>query len=134
MLIELLTFSYLASDNLNMFRSLPILNLVILAGIVTGCSHIHYKSEGKIPVKVSRSSEHDQIFETTGSVGFYLFGYLPPHQTVAIDQLAQAQGFSEISKLVITETSEWDDLLWSFLSLGFYTPRSYKIWALGKRM
>lgn len=114
-----------------MFNQLSLLALFIVA---TGCAHIHYKSQGKIPVKVSRAPEHDQIFEASGSVGFYLFGFLPKDQTVPIDQLAQSQGFSEISKLVITETSEWDDLLWSFLSLGLYTPRSYKIWALGKRM
>ena len=107
---------------------------IALLTMCLSCAHIHYKSEGRIPVTVARAPQHDSVFETQGSVGFYLFGNLPRHQTVAIDKMAQEAGFSEISKIVITETTEWDDVLWTFLSLGLYTPRTYKIWALGKRI
>ncbi|MBT3982492.1 MAG: hypothetical protein HOE90_14125 [Bacteriovoracaceae bacterium] len=106
--------------------------LLLLLVTLCSCSTIRYKSKGDIPVKVSRATDHTKMFKADGKAPFYLWGTLPGEQVVHLDKLAIEQGFSEISKLVITEYTSFFDLFMSVVSLGFYMPRSYEIQGLGK--
>jgi len=55
----------------------------------------------------------------------------PKNQFVYIDKLGKDQGYSSLYKLKIEEYITFKDFMYSLFSLGFYTPRTFKISASG---
>lgn len=103
----------------------------IFAFSIVGCSTIHYRSKGEIPVYFSSNRSYTQPFRIAGSTDFYFWGQYPESQIIYLDQEAKKEGWSGISKLVIHEYVTFQDWFYSVISLGLYTPRHYKISGYG---
>ncbi len=93
----------------------------------TSCSTIHYKSENKIPVFLSTQKDCQKLVQIKGKKHFFLWGLYPKYHEVYLDRLAKQFNYKKIAKIIIEEGKTWDDLLWSFLSVGLYVPNSYSI-------
>jgi hypothetical protein len=101
--------------------------LLILAFAVSGCTTIHFRSKNSIPVSFEGNPKHQKEVAIVGHRPFYFWGVEPEHHEVFIDEEVRKAGYDGISKLVIYEQKNPQDILISFLTLGFYLPRGYTI-------
>lgn len=105
---------------------MKILSLLILIA-VTGCTTIHFRSKNTVPVTFDGNPKQQKEVEIVGHSHFYFWGIEPEHHEVFIDEEVRKAGYDGISKLVIYEQKNPQDILISFLTLGLYLPRGYTI-------
>jgi hypothetical protein len=80
-----------------------------------------------IPVTFEGNPEHQKEISIVGHKDFYFWGVEPEEHEVFIDEEVQKAGYDGISKVVIYEHKNPQDILISFLTLGLYLPRGYTI-------
>lgn len=95
--------------------------------IFSGCTTIHFRSNNTIPVTFTGNPAHRKEVSLEGKRDFYFWGAEPDHQEVLIDEEVRKAGYDGISKVVVYEQKSPQENLISFLTLGFYLPRSYTI-------
>ena len=69
---------------------------------------------------------HTKFAEFEGERNFFL-GVLPGDQIVDVSKYVKVTGFSSIANLELEKYQTWGDLTLTFLSLGFYIPKHYKV-------
>ena len=106
---------------------MKILNSLILLAIISSCTTIHFRSQNMIPVTFEGNPKHQKEVSIVGHRDFYFWGVEPEEHEVFIDEEVQRAGYDGISKLVIYEHKNPQDILISFLTLGFYLPRGFTI-------
>lgn len=94
---------------------------------MAGCTTIHFRSKNSIPVTFSGNPSHQKEVSVEGKRDFYFWGIEPEHHEVYIDEEVRKAGFDGISKVIVYEQKNPQDILISFLTLGFYLPRAYTI-------
>lgn len=99
--------------------------------LLSSCSHIQYTTRQKLPVHFTQKKEHGDFLEVEEKVPFFFYGLFPKIQKVHLDEIALEKEFSEVSRITIYERPDFSDILFSVLTLGFYTPRTITISALG---
>lgn len=104
-------------------KLLPLFLLVAL----TSCTTIHFRSKNTIPVSFEGNPKHQKEVSIVGHRHFYFWGIEPEHHEVFVDEEVRQAGYDGLSKLVIYEQKNPQDILISFLTLGFYLPRGYTI-------
>lgn len=92
-----------------------------------GCTTIHFRSENIIPVTFEGNPNHQRPVEITGTRDFYFWGLNPEHHEVYIDRELKKAGIQSLSKAIIYEQKDPQDMLISFLTFGLYLPRSWTI-------
>lgn len=105
-------------------RILTVLSFTLLS--VAGCSVIHYRSKGLIPLSFSKlpgGNSRKVVIEKR--MEFYLFGFLPETNEVFVDEEIKIAGHESMSNLKIEERTTWKDWLFGIFTLGFYVPRSF---------
>jgi hypothetical protein len=112
-----------ATKELKYMKILPLFLLIA----ITGCTTIHYRSKNSIPVSFEGNPKHQKEVTITGHKHFYFWGVEPEQHEVFIDEEVRKAGYDGISKLIIYEQKNPQDILISFLTLGFYLPRGYTI-------
>jgi hypothetical protein len=100
---------------------------LILVLLFTGCTTIHFRSRNSIPVSFEGNPKHQKEVEIVGHRHFYFWGVEPEHHEVFIDEEVRQAGYDGISKLIVYEQKNPQDILISFLTLGLYLPRGYTI-------
>lgn len=98
-----------------------------MLAIVSGCTTIHYRSKNSVPVTFEGNPKHQKEVTITGHRHFYFWGIEPDEHEVLIDEEVRKAGYDGISKLIVYEHKNPQDILISFLTLGFYLPRGYTI-------
>lgn len=98
-----------------------------------GCTTIRYTSDENVRVTLTKRPKHLDKFEYQDKVRFYLWGLYPSENVVKIDLLTRSEGFKSLSKLKIEEYLEWDDWLYMVVTLGMYTPRTYRLTGLAQK-
>lgn len=106
---------------------MKILLVLILLASITGCTTIHFRSNNTIPVTFEGNPEHRNEVSIIGHRDFYFWGIEPDQHEVYIDEEVRQAGHDGMSKLIIYEHKNPQDILISFLTLGFYMPRGYTI-------
>ena len=91
------------------------------------CTTIHFRSNNKVPVTFEGNPNHQREVVITGTRDFYFWGIEPDHHEVYIDKELQEAGINSLSKAIIYEQKDPQDMLISFLTFGLYLPRSYTI-------
>lgn len=91
------------------------------------CTTIHFRSNNTVPVTFEGNPNHQRAVHISGTRDFYFWGVEPEHHEVFIDQELQNAGVRSLSKAIIYEQKDPQDMVISFLTFGLYLPRSYTI-------
>jgi hypothetical protein len=94
---------------------------------IAGCTTIHFRSDNSVPVTFDGNPKHQKEVSIVGHRHFYFWGIEPEHTEVLIDEEVRRAGYDGISKLIIYEQKNPQDILISFLTFGLYLPRGYTI-------
>lgn len=105
---------------------MKIISLILLATI-SSCTTIHFRSNNSIPVTFEGNPKHQKEVSIVGHRHFYFWGVEPAEHEVYVDDEVRKAGYTGISKLIIYEHKNPQDILISFLTLGLYLPRGYTI-------
>ena len=103
------------------------ISTLILAGLVSSCATIHFRSENTVPVTFTGNPEHRKEVTITGQRNFYFWGINPEHETVYIDEEVRKAGYDGLSKAIIYEHKNVHQNLISFLTLGIFLPKGFTI-------
>ncbi len=103
------------------------ISLILVAGFLAGCTTIHFRSNNSIPVSFTGNPEHRKEVSIEGKRDFYFWGIEPDHQEVLIDEEVRKAGYDGLSKVIVYEQKSPSETLISFLTFGFYLPRSFTI-------
>lgn len=106
---------------------MKILSSLILLATLSSCTTIHFRSNNTVPVSFEGNPKHQKEVSIVGHRDFYFWGVEPDEHEVFIDEEVRKAGFDGISKLIIYEHKNPQDILISFLTLGLYLPRGYTI-------
>lgn len=106
---------------------MKILTSLFLLSFLASCTTIHFRSNNSIPVTFDGNPKHQKEVSVVGHRHFYFWGIEPDEHEVFIDEEVRQAGYDGISKLVIYEQKNPQDILISFLTLGLYLPRGYTI-------
>jgi hypothetical protein len=111
----------------SVFSKLIWLTILLL---VMSCSTIVYRSKGRVPITFDKNNKHRREVILKGSKDFYLWGLVPNRHYVYIDELAQEADLKELSRVEVYEQMTTKDSIFSFLSLGLYSPASFQVEAM----
>lgn len=106
---------------------MKILSSLILFSLISGCTTIHFRSKNSVPVTFEGNPKDQREVSIVGHRDFYFWGVEPREHEVYIDEEVKNAGYNSISKLIIYEHKNPQDILISFLTLGFYLPRGFTI-------
>lgn len=106
---------------------MKILQFFLLLGVMVGCTTIHFRSKNSIPVTFEGNPQHRKEISIVGHRHFYFWGVEPSEHVVFIDEEVRKAGYEGISKLIIYEQKNPQDMLISFLTFGLYLPRGFTI-------
>ena len=95
--------------------------------IISSCTTIHFRSNQSVPVSFEGNPSHQKEISIIGHRDFYFWGVEPEEHVVYVDEEVKNSGYDGISKLIIYEHKNPQDILISFLTLGLYLPRGYTI-------
>ena len=90
--------------------------------IFASCTTIHFRSNNSVPVTFEGNPKHQREVSIVGQKNFYFWGVDPEHHEVYIDEEVRGAGYESISKLIIYEHKNPQDILISFLTFGLYMP------------
>lgn len=106
---------------------MKLLQGLILLGTLMSCTTIHFRSKNTIPVTFAGNPNHQKEVSIVGHRDFYFWGVEPAEHEVFIDEEVKKAGYDSLSKLIIYEHKNPQDILISFLTFGLYLPRGYTI-------
>lgn len=103
------------------------ISILLLAGMIVGCTTIHFRSNSSVPVTFAGNPDHQKEVMIEGQRDFYFWGLQPEHEEVFIDEEVRKAGYDGLSKAIIYEHKNTQQTLISFLTLGIYLPKGYTI-------
>lgn len=103
------------------------LSCLVLMGLLSSCTTIHFRSKNTIPVTFDGNPKHQKEVSIVGHRDFLFWGLEPEEHEVFIDEEVRKAGYDGISKLIVYEQKNPQDILISFLTFGLYLPRGYTI-------
>ena len=103
-----------------------LLSLILVLSAIS-CTTIHFRSNNTVPVSFEGNPKHKKEVSITGARHFYFWGLDPEHHEVFVDEEVRQAGYDGISKLIIYEQKNPQDILISFLTFGLYLPRAFTI-------
>lgn len=98
---------------------------------LTSCTTIHYRSSGLIAASFSPKKDHIHHTKSVGKKEFYLWGLLPKEHVVLVDEEMSKAGLISAANITIEEYQTSSDKAWSWISLGLFIPRTYKVRGFG---
>lgn len=98
-----------------------------ILAVLDSCTTIHFRSNNSVPVSFDGNPKHQKEVSIVGHKHFYFWGVEPEEHEVFIDDEVRKAGYDGISKVIIYEHKNPQDMLISFLTLGLYLPRGYTI-------
>lgn len=102
--------------------------LIILSlCVVSGCTTIHFRSNNKVPISFGPNPKEQKEVTIIGHRSFFFWGVDPDAHEVYVDEEVKKAGYKSLSKLIIYEQKNPQDILISFLTFGIYLPRGYTI-------
>lgn len=80
-----------------------------------------------MPVSFEGNPKQQQEVSIIGHRNFYFWGLNPEEHVVYVDEEVRKAGYDGISKVILYEQKNPQDILISFLTFGLYLPRGYTI-------
>ncbi|MEI8346947.1 MAG: hypothetical protein WCG27_05745 [Pseudomonadota bacterium] len=112
-----------------------ILILASFCCLFSSCTTIHYVSRGLVTVNVSDRAGLPHPFNVEGQRDFYMWGLYPVEHKVVVDQeIHSATHLARPSALSIEEYLSPSNMLFTFITLGMYCPRNYRLTGKGIRI
>lgn len=108
-------------------KDMKILQFFFIICMTVSCTTIHFRSKNTIPVSFEGNPAHQKEVLIEGHEDFYFWGIEPENHVVYIDEEVRKAGYDGISKLIIYEQKNPQDMLISFLTFGLYLPRGFTI-------
>lgn len=106
---------------------------IFLSFFAISCSQIKYTSNNHIPTFISPKDKHSRRAEHSGVRKFYLWGLVPSHHVVNVDDELSDDGLLTSARIEISEYQEFMDVFWTYATLGLYKPVRFKIKGYGVR-
>lgn len=103
------------------------ISFLLFSIFLASCTTIHFRSNNTVPVTFTGNADHRKEVSIEGKKDFYFWGLQPEHQEVFIDEEVRRAGFEALSKTIVYEQKSAHEILISFITFGFYLPRSYTI-------
>jgi hypothetical protein len=103
------------------------ISFLFLAGFFASCTTIHFRSNNTVPVSFAGNPGDRKEVTIEGKRDFWFWGIEPDHQEVYIDEEVRKAGYDGLSKVIVYEQKSAQETLISFITFGFYLPRSYTI-------
>ena len=103
--------------------------LIVLmsAAVFSGCTTIHFRSNNAVPVTFTSDPSHQKEVVIQGKRDFFWWGVDPDFAVVFVDEEVKRAGYPALSKTIIYEQKNPQDILISFLTFGIYLPRAWTI-------
>jgi hypothetical protein len=95
--------------------------------LFTSCATIHFRSNQSIPITFEGNPMHQKEVVIEGRRDFFFWGNDPDFSVVFVDDEVKRAGFKALSKTIIYEHKNPQDILIAFLTLGIYMPKGYTI-------
>ncbi len=95
--------------------------------LLTSCSTIHFRSNQTIPISFEGNPQHQKEVFIQGRRDFFFWGNDPEFSVVFVDEEVRRAGYPALSKTIIYEHKDPQDILIAFLTLGIYMPKGYTI-------
>lgn len=97
-----------------------------------GCAKVSFESSNRVPTYVSTKPDHTHRFSVVGKKDFYFFGMIPAKQVVDLSEVMSSAGVLTSAGLQVEDFQTFNDKVLALLTLGFYTPRHYRVKAWGQ--
>jgi len=104
-----------------------IFGVLLLGPLLQSCSTQSFLTEGAYPLFISSSNKSDKIFEKIVTSDFYFWGHSPEIAQFNLDDFVQEFGMLRPSYVTIETHLSFKNLLYTFMTLGFYCPQDFKI-------
>lgn len=101
--------------------------LLLSTLVLSSCATIHFRSDHTVPVTFEGNGHHQQEVLVEGERNFYWWGTNPEFHEVFVDAELKKAGIKSLSKAIIYEQKDPQDILISFLTFGIYMPRGWSI-------
>ncbi len=95
--------------------------------LLSGCATIHFRSNNTVPVTFTGDGRHQKEVVIEGRQDFFWWGTSPEHHVVYVDEEVRKAGYPALSKAIIYEQKNPQNILISFLTFGIYMPRAWTI-------
>jgi hypothetical protein len=102
------------------------LSLLLLV-VTVSCTTTQFRSKNTIPVSFEGNVNHQKEVFIEGHRHFYFWGLNPQEHVVHVDEEVRKAGYDGISKVIIYEQKNPQDMLISILTFGLYLPRGFVI-------
>lgn len=99
----------------------------------SGCTTLSFKSYGQFHVNVGPRSFHGDIETYEGERDFYLWGIIPYEHKIYVDDLMKEYDYISVANIEIEEYQTFFNSVLSYLSLGLYVPRNFRVKFYGKK-
>lgn len=99
--------------------------------LLSSCTSTSYESTKLVTAYAGPQSSSKLKRSLEGVNQFYMWGLLPSHHIVNIDQDAVRSGLSEFSLQKIEEFQTIKQFMYSFFTFGMYIPQSYRLVGYG---
>jgi hypothetical protein len=100
---------------------------LFLLGTLVSCTTIHFRSKNTVPVTFEGNPKHQKEVSIEGHREFYFWGLNPDEHVVYLDEEVRRAGHDGISKVIIYEQKNPQDMLISIVTFGLYLPRGFTI-------
>ncbi len=100
---------------------------IIVFLLFAGCTTIHFRSNNAVPVSFEGNADHQKEVTIQGKRDFFWWGIDPDFAVVFVDEEVKRAGYPALSKAIIYEQKNPQDILISFLTFGIYLPRAWTI-------
>ena len=107
--------------------------IVCIVVLASSCTTLSFKSYGEFPIYIGPKKFHGEIQEFYGEKDFYLWGIIPFEHKVYLDDVMKEFDYFSVANVEIEEYQTAKNFLLSFISLGLYVPRNYRVKFYGKR-
>lgn len=95
--------------------------------LASSCATIHFRSNQTIPITFEGNPNHQKEVVIEGRRDFFFWGNDPEFSVVFVDDEVRRAGHGALSKTIIYEHKNPQDILIAFLTLGIYMPKGYTI-------
>ena len=119
--------------SLKVIKRTQIFLLIFVTLVSSSCTTLSFKSYGQFPINIGAKKYHGEISEFIGEKDFYLWGIIPYEHNIYIDDVMKEFDYISIANIEIEEYQTSKNFLLSFLSLGLYVPRNFRIKFYGKK-
>jgi hypothetical protein len=97
--------------------------------LISSCSTMEFNTSGREPFSVGARSGSERIVEVVVTKDFYFWGLSPGKEKAYLDMQVEIEGkgVSNPSFASIEQTFSFENIFYTIVTLGLYSPVDYKV-------